>query len=175
MSVSFPDYVTASISLPKLGNLGDVSGEVFYFFDGGYLGDELLYSYLGWDYFAYWEQNGCNFTIDYSEFADYLLQTLYDAGVDAEITGPTTVTGKIASNGSNSGKFSININLYSPLEGKLSVSMNFKGYPASSLASLPKGGSPSIKAQVKDFMSKFLSSLPRKGTGRGGPPLLKSH
>lgn len=166
LSVNFPNYVSATITLPKLANLGDIVGEAFYFYSDGTFGDQLLCSALGYDscYFAPWEQyNNCTFAIDLSGVASYLLDMLSQYGVEAEVVGSTIVTGKIAGNRTHSGKFTLKINIYSPMEGNLSLSMSFKGYPVV-YDSLQKKGKASVKPEIKNFFSSVLSMIPRKGT-----------
>ena len=166
LPVNFPNYASATITLPKLANLGDLVGEVFYFYGDGTFGDQLLCSAMGFDScnFAPWEQyNNCTFAIDLSGIASYLLDMLSQYGVDAEVAGSTTVTGKIASNGTNSGKFNLKINIDSPVEGNLSLSVSFKGYPVA-YDSLQKKNKSSLKPEIKNFLSSVLSMISRKGT-----------
>jgi hypothetical protein len=163
LSVNLTNYVSATITLPKLGNLGDMAGEIFYFFPGGTLGDELLYSYLKLEYFGYWEQSGCNFAVDFTDLANMLIVMANQYGIEAEIAGPTTVTGKISSrDGTNSGKISLKINILSPIEGNLALSMSFKGYPVV-YETLQKRGRPSLKPELQNFFSSVFSMISRKG------------
>jgi hypothetical protein len=161
ISANFPDYVSANITLPKLMSLGIVAGEYFYFNVGGVFTDKLLDSYLGTD-LGQWEQNGCSFTIDLSDLADSLLDLLADNNLTGEIVGSTTLTGKISTrDGTNSGKFSLKINVSSPVQGTLSISLSFKGIPVAS-DSMPQSGRSTINPQIKNFISSVFSSLPRK-------------
>lgn len=161
VSVNFPDYVSATITLPKLMTLGIVAGEYFYFYDDHTFSDKLLESYLGTE-LGLWEQNGCNFTIDLSNLAESLLELLADNDVTGEIVGSTTLTGKISTrDGTNSGKFSLKINVSSPVQGSLSISLSFKGIPVAS-DSMPQSGRSTINPQIKNFISSVFSSLPRK-------------
>lgn len=101
VSVNFPDYVTATITLPKLWSLGFVAGEYFYFDDGGGFSDKLLESYLDIDELGRWVRTGCSFTIELLPLANSLLIMLADNGFKAEIVGSTMLTGKISAPGWN--------------------------------------------------------------------------
>jgi hypothetical protein len=166
VSVNFPDYVSATITLPKLWSLGFVAGEYFYFekddvTNDRVFTDKLLESYLGTE-LGTWEQNGCNFTIDLSPLANSLLDMLADNGFDAAIAGSTTLTGKISTrDGTNSGKFSLKIDVSSPVQGTLSISLSFKGIPVAS-DSMPQSGKSPIDPKIKNFISSIFSNLPRK-------------
>jgi len=161
VSVNFPDYVSATITLPKLMSLGIATGEYFYFDKDGIFSDKLLESYLGTD-LGHWEQNGCNFTINLSDLAESLLELLADNKVTGKIAGSPTLTGKISTrDGTNSGKFSLKIDVSSPIQGSLSISLSFKGIPVAS-DSIPQSGKSPINPQIKNFISSIFSSLPRK-------------
>jgi hypothetical protein len=161
VSVNFPDFISATITLPKLMTLAIAAGEYFYFDKGGVFTDELLDSYLGTE-LGHWEQNGCNFTINLSDLADSLLDLLADNDLEAEIVGSKTLTGKISTrDGTNSGKFSLKIDVTSPIKGSLSISLTFKGIPVAS-DPIPQNGKSPITPQIKNFISSIFSSLPRK-------------
>jgi hypothetical protein len=185
LSITFTDYVSATITLPKLANVMDLAGEYgygeyFYFFSDGGVGDNLLYL-VDPDLFYYigdWRQSGCNIYMDFSYLADYLVAALGEMGVDAGLGGPVTTTAKISSKDqTNSGKTTIKIYIYSPLEGNLSVTLSFKGYPLEfsldrkTTKSLMKGKS-SVSPELKSFLSSVFSKLPKKGAD---PGLLPSH
>ena len=161
VSVNFPDYVSATITLPKLMTLGIVAGEHFYFYDDHTFSDKLLESYLGTE-LGFWEQNGCNFTIDLSNLADSLIDMLADYNLKGEVVGSTVLTGKISTrDGTNSGRFSLKIDVSSPVKGSLSISLSFKGIPVPS-DSVPQSGKSPINPRIKNFISSIFSSLPRK-------------
>ena len=165
VSVNFPDFISATITLPKLMTLGIAAEEYFYFKKDGtddrVFTDKLLESYLGTD-LGHWEQNGCNFTINLSDLADSLLDLLADNDLEAEIIGSKTLTGKISTrDGTNSGKFSLKIDVISPIKGSLSISLTFKGIPVAS-DPIPQNGKSPITPQIKNFISSIFSSLPRK-------------
>ena len=163
VSVNFPDIVSATITLPKLMSLGIATGEYFYFNEGGVFTDELLDSYLGTELgLGQWEQNGCNFTIDLPSLANSLLDMLADNDLEAEIVGSTTLTGKISTrDGTNSGKFSLKINVSSPVQGSFSISLSFKGIPVAS-DPISQSADSLIDLQIKNFISGIFSILPRK-------------
>jgi hypothetical protein len=190
LSVTFKDYVSASVTLPNLGNLMELAGgygygENFYFFSDNGIGDDLLYSLdkEAYYYIGEWTQSGCNLYMDFSILAGLLTDMLAAYGVEGEVTGSTKTTAKISSkDGTNSGKVSIGIAFYSPLEGNLSVSLTFKGYPFGSLdkkaAQSVKMSKPlvqrnkaSLNPEIKNFLASVFSKLPKKGD----PGLLPSH
>lgn len=166
VSVNFPDYVNATITLPKLMSLGIVAGEYFYFkkddvTDDRVFTDKLLESYLGTN-LGHWEQNGCSFTINLSDLADSLLDLLADNDLEAEIVGSTTLTGKISTrDGTNSGKFSLKIDVSSLVAGSISISLSFKGIPVAS-DPISQSADSLINLQIKNFISGIFSILPRK-------------
>jgi hypothetical protein len=180
ISANFPNYVTASISLPRLSNFGDFEG--FYFGSDGYLWDDLLYNYTELP-IGYWEQDGCTIYIDFGDLVG-TIQTMFEgSGIAVEPVGSTTATAKIASDGSNSGKLSLKFNIYSDIvDGGISISLSFKGYPYELSGAYPLNKKASVKKdkaslnlEIKNFLSSVLSKLPRKGSSGLGPRLLKSH
>jgi hypothetical protein len=164
LSVTFNNYLSATITLPNLQNLGTVVSENFYFDNYGYVYDDLLYNYAGGSDLGTYSQSGCNVTIDFTDAADAMVSLLSSLGIAAEVSSSTTATAKISSkDGSNSGKVSININITSPLQGSASVQLTFKGTPyAISSASLPQRGKSSIKPELEKFLKGVFSLLPRK-------------
>jgi len=185
LTVTFTNYVTATITLPKLANFGDFEGFYFYYDDSS-VSDDLLYG-MGIEAIAYWEQSGCNLYMDFGDLADQLVNMVAeygaDYGLEAEIVGSTSVTAKISSkDDTNSGKISIKINLYSDyVDGSISISLTFKGYPteaADKKVSLQRGkasmkpAKPSFKPEIKNFLASVFSKLPKKGAV---PQLIPSH
>jgi hypothetical protein len=162
ISVNFPDYVNATITLPKLWSLGIVAGEHFYFENGGGFSDELLESYLDIDELGRWVQTGCSFTIDLSSLANSLVDMLDENGFKADSVGSTMLTGKISTrDGTNSGKFSLKINVSSPVGGSISISLSFKGIPVAS-DPISQSADSLIDLPIKNFISGIFSILPRK-------------
>jgi hypothetical protein len=97
-----------------------------------------------------------------SDLADSLLDLLADNDLEAEIIGSKTLTGKISTrDGTNSGKFSLKIDVISPIKGSLSISLTFKGIPVAS-DPIPQNGKSPITPQIKNFISSIFSTLPRK-------------
>ncbi len=185
LSITFTDYISATITLPKLANVMDLAGEYgygeyFYYFSDGGLGDNLLYLMDPelFYYIGYWEQSGCNIYIDFSDLAYYVLDALAGMSVEAELGSSPATTAKISSrDGSNSGKITLKFYIYSPLEGNLSVTLSYKGYPfefsldRKTAQSLMKGKS-SVSPEIKNFLSSVFSKLPKKGAD---PGLIPSH
>jgi hypothetical protein len=182
LSVNFPSYVTATITLPKLTNFGDFEG--FYFGSDEYVYDDLLYNYtyddstgtgtpIGW-----YEQNGCTITIYFDDLVGMITTLLVDSGIDVEAVGSTKTTAKMASNGTNSGKLSLKFNIYSDIvDGNISISLTFKGYPTEYYYALDKRASvkkdkASLSPEIKNFLSSVISKLPKKGAA---PQLVPSH
>jgi hypothetical protein len=162
VSINFPDYVSATITLPKLSSLSNkATGEYFYFKDGGIFTDTLLDEYLG-NELGHWEQNGCGFTIDLSDLVDSLIDMLADYDLKGEIVGSTVLTGRISTrDGTNSGKFSLKIDVSSLVAGSISISLSFKGIPVSS-DPISQSADSLISLQIKNFISGIFSILPRK-------------
>ena len=163
VSVNFPDFISATITLPKLTRLSNnATGEYFYFYDDGIFTDTLLDEYLDAG-LGRWVQNGCSFTIDFLSLAQSLVAMLEDDyDMKGVVVGSTILTGKISTrDGTNSGKFSLKIDVSSPIQGTISISLNFKGIPVAS-DSISQSGRSTINPQIKSFISSIFSSLPRK-------------
>jgi hypothetical protein len=166
LTVNLTGFVSASITLPKLENLQAVMPEYFHFNSNHTLSDDLLSEIFNGAAFATWSQNGCSFTVNYTDFANTMLALLTESNIDADIVSPTTLTGKISSkDGTNSGTLNLKINLNSPITGSLTVAMKFKGYPADALSAAKN---LSETPGIKNFLSDILSKI-RKQSGQVAP------
>ena len=163
ISVNFPDYISATITLPKLSSLSNnATGEYFYFYGDGVFTDTLMDEYLDAG-LGRWVQNGCSFTIDFLPLAQSFVAMLEDDyDMKGVVVGSTILTGKISTrDGTNSGRFTLKFDVSSPIQGTLSISLSFKGIPVAS-DSMSQGEPSTLNPQIKNFISGIFSSLPRK-------------
>jgi hypothetical protein len=177
LSVNFPSYVTATITLPKLANFGDFEG--FYFYSDNTLYDDLFYTYTEGLPIGTWEQNGCTIYIYFEDLVTMVQGLFVDSGIEVEPVGSTYTTAKISSrDGTNSGKLTLKFNVYSDIvDGNISITLTFKGYPtefyySSDKKASVKKGKASLSPEIKNFLSSALSKLPKKGAA---PQLVPSH
>ena len=176
-TINFPNYMSLTVTLPKLANFQQFGVSEIFFFDGnGDFEDTLLL--LGGEQgltvpLPTWNQKGLNFTVDITEIADAIAESLGDY-VSGEPSKPPVFSGKIASNGlSISGKFTLNYKISigaeteSPINGTLSITFTFKGKPEPDSGSLSlskaKNGMASRLPVIKNIISDIKSLIPRKG------------
>jgi hypothetical protein len=165
ITVNFPDYATATITLPKLENVVGAAGETFVFGADGKLSDEILDSFLDITYFGTWKQDGCNIAVDFTYGAEKVVSALAELGIDAEIVPPTTTTAKISTkDGTNSGKLTIKINILAPYEGTLSIQVTFKGIPATAASKDSLARQESFNSDLKYHLEGIYSIILRERT-----------
>jgi len=191
-AINFPNIVSLSLTLPKLGNLWTTVGigEVFYFVGDKTFQDLIL---LFLPLLAQgvevppptWTQDGSNFTVNITELslalATALQSSLGDlATVDGDPT-KSSFAGKVASNGKSiNGKVDIAYNLSiamgsgkPPITGTFSIKMSFKGAPTpeqallsvrSALSKAQSDKGSEVASAMRQILSDIKLLIPPKGT-----------
>ena len=148
VAIKFPNFVEFTSKVPKLETYWNTFGvgEAFYFRGDGIF-EDLILSVLPSGAgdpgigiaLPTWTQSGSNFVIDVSEFSQVLAERLQSALGDMAVINRQALRtpsfyGKIDSTGASiSGKLSVKYNLSSalrsgmPIDGTVSLTMNFKG------------------------------------------------
>jgi hypothetical protein len=178
-TINFPNLVSLSLALPNLGYLWTQFGigEAFQFNGDGTFEDLILLLIPSLVPnttvpLPTWTQNGSNFTVDLTDLSLALGTALQNSlgGLATVDSTPVTssFTGKVASNGTSiSGKvniaykISIDIGTATPITGTLSVTMSYKGSPAtqaqvqaveSELYKAQSGKSSEVLSAIKEVL-----------------------
>lgn len=179
VKANFPNLVTATVTLPKVQNLG----EYFIFYSDNTFEGELigtLFGLLGGDSYSYpewYEDSKGNFTVYLDTLVEEFASSLTDLGVDVTYKTPN-ITGKVDSKGNISGKLNMVLNLgidtsgsdfYTDyITGSITITTSYKGTydPDFFYYSLSQGkkasGGMSAKKIVGDFIASIKSQLPKK-------------
>ncbi len=179
VKANFPNLVTATVTLPKVQNLG----EYFIFYSDGTFEGELigtLFGLLGGDLYSYpwWEEDSKgNFTVHLDDLVDEFASSLTDLGLDVSYKTPN-ITGKVDKNGNISGKLNMVLNLgidtsgsdfYTDyITGSITITTSYKGTydPSFFSYSLKQGKKASSGMSAKkilgDFITSIKSQLPKK-------------